>query len=100
MSRRLAFAFIALLAACKKIDADKVVDLIEGMFSKHGIVVKAACPTNLDIKKDAKFKCTADYGGKTLTIDVTMTDDQGTVWAQLDGMILNTEEAIPEMQKH
>src|SRR5688572_25601242 len=88
-----------LLAGCKQIDAGKVEELIVNMFKEKGVVVKAGCPGGLDIKKGSTFKCFAKEGGRELTINVEILDEEGTVRAVLDGMFVFTEKFIPAVKE-
>ncbi len=100
--RRIVLCSVALAlfaVGCKKISGEKVQDIIVNMFKEKGITVKAACPDGLDIKKDSTFKCTAKEGGRELTINVTVLDDDGTVRAVLDGMFLFTDKLVPAVKE-
>jgi len=104
MLRHLALVIAVALAAtgCKtKIDGAKANGLVEKMMAEHGIAVTAACPSGLPAKKGSRFQCAAQMKGtgQKLTIDVEMTDDKGTVNAQLVGTIVDTAKYVEAVRK-
>jgi hypothetical protein len=78
-------ASLALVGACsrtKTLDANGLEEMlgtkIEQQLGAHGITV--ACPDDEPAQAGAIFQCTATSAeGKTITIEVTQTDDHGNV---------------------
>jgi hypothetical protein len=78
-------ASLALVGGCsrtKTLDANDLEETlrakIEQQLGAHGVTVD--CPDDEPAKAGATFQCTAtSAAGKTLTIEVTQTDDQGNV---------------------
>jgi hypothetical protein len=76
------------LSGCGNIDDKKLEGkLKEGIESQTGEKVRAvACPEGRELKKGDVFTCTVTTtGGKTGTIKVTQSDDEGNVRWVLQG---------------
>jgi hypothetical protein len=94
---------LALLAtACKtKIDPDKAEKSLRDLVEKQGVVLKSVdCPKGLTAKTGEKFKCTAvDDAGATITFDIEMTDDKGSVNIKLATTIVVVAEVQEAVRK-
>jgi len=78
-----------LFAGCNTtlvLDNNNLQQLITSGLSDNGITATVVCPDSVPIKKDSVSTCQATTpDGAALTIQVTQTDDKGTVNWQLVG---------------
>jgi len=97
MTRYTLLALILFTGCTKQIDPDKVADSITKGLAEKKLTVKVSCPSGRPAKAGDKFACTGTDDAKTpITVNVTQTDDKGTVEWKLDGQILDVETVVAD----
>jgi hypothetical protein len=101
--QRSAVLLLALLVGCTpKIDAEKVAGQIRAELERQGGAVQSvACPAGIAMKSGQTFVCTGvSSRGDAFSVDVTQTDDAGTLKLSLRGKIFDPEAYAARALKH
>jgi hypothetical protein len=76
------------LAGCgtKTLDTSQIETQLKTKLAGNAPLKSVDCPSSVDAKKGGKFTCTATAAsGNKYTVNVTQTDDNGHVTAQVAG---------------
>lgn len=89
------FTWLAILvvAGCQSgLDREKLDGEIVSTLKEKGVDATVDCPEVKRLTQGAKFQCIATALGKHFNIDVSVTDDKGTVRWDLVGKIVETKK--------